>query len=519
MKFFSYFLIIVLVMLPTLVGYMINTDMHFTGLTSATDADTYLSIMNQAKEGHWIFTNMFTSENVPYLNIPPTYMLAGWFAGITGLSNVFVYHLFRIIGIILFVYFLEKLISLVMESKRKTTLFICIFASGIGFFFKFITLLGFKQYGSIDLWISDANNFLILFSHPHTIFSIALMTGSVYYLLRWYNEVKLKPLIISGIFAFILGFEHLFDVITIYLALGFFILDQFIVSKKIDWKKVRQLIIFGLITATPFIYTYIMFTNPAFASWNDQNVLDTPKLLHVMFGYGFMFVSFIGFLTYSFITRKYKTTKPEIKFIIYWIISVLILIYSPLNIQRRFLEGVHIPFGIITGLFLFTIVFPYLKNIWNVKIAKVIVAIVIILMLPTNIYHLFNNTLNINNGRGVYPYETSTYIYPEEDEALHWLAANSEKDAVIISTYNIGNQIPAYMNRRVYLGHWAQTIDLDKKAKDVEDYFKLYKQIIIDKPTYVWYGVDEKTLNPDFKQPDGSIAVFNNAKVTVYKLP
>jgi len=509
-------LILVIFLIPALIGYL-NRDMVFSGL-SATDGNTYLSFMNQAREGKVLFTNMYTSEEIPYIMFRPTYLVAGWFSFVTKLPNIVVYHLLRLIGIVLFIFFLEKIISLYFknEKERFITLLICIFASGIGFFFKFLTLFGVKQYGSIDLWVTDANNFLILMSHPHTIFSVAFIVASIYYFLKWNKSFKIKNIIFSALFAFILGFEHLFDVITIYLVIGLFMADQFISQKKIDWKKIKHLMLFVFITALPFIYTYIMFTTfPSFSSWNAQNVLDTPKLLHVIFGYGFMFFSFIAVLWYSI--ANHKKIKPETKYALYWIISVLILIYSPFNIQRRFFEGAHIPFGIITGIFLFKTLKPYLNLKFNKRTAAAIIIFILILVLPTNIYHLFNRTLNLDNGRGIFPYSVNNYIYPEEQEALLWLKDNTEPNSVIISAYNIGNYIPRYMNQRVYLGHWAQTIYFEQKSKDIENYFKENKNINLNKQAYVWYGVDEKTLNPNF-QPIGSELVFENEKVKIYRL-
>lgn len=522
MKLSRISLYLLIFMIPTIIGFTTNTDMHFSGLTSTTDGDNYISLMNQAKEGHILFTNMYTSEEVPYLNIRPTFMLAGWLSYITHLPNIFIYHLFRILGFLLFIFFLEKLLGLIFKNKeeKNTAIFMTLFASGIGFCFKILTIFGIKQYGSIDQWVTDANNFLILQSHPHTIFSIALMTATIYYFLKWYKTLKLKHLIISAIYTFILGFIHLFDVITLGLAIGFLLLDEIIIKKKIDFKKIKHLLLFGAIISIPFIYTYIMFNNPTYAAWNDQNVLKTPKFLHIIFGYGIMFFSFITYIIYILINNKnnnnYKKIKPEIKIILFWIISVLILIYSPFNIQRRFIEGAHIPFAIITTLFLFEILKPYIKIKTNKKIANLAIILIIIAMIPTNILHLFNSSININNERGTYPYDVNHYLYPEEHEALLWLKENSLPNSIIISTYNIGNHIPAYMNQRVYLGHWAQTIDLEKKKSDIDNYFKNQKEIELEKNTYIWYGIDEKKLNPEFKQPKDSELIFQNKKIIIY---
>lgn len=137
----------------------------------------------------------------------------------------------------------------------------------------------------------------------------------------------------------------------------------------------------------------------------------------------------------------------------------------------------------------------------------------------TNLYLLFNQITNLDNGRGNFPYHVNRYLYNEEKEGILWLSENSQADEIIISTYNIGNYIPAYMNRRVYLGHWAQTMDFEAKSEIIKDFYSgKISSIDINNPVYIWYGVDEKLINPYFNSPIGSRVVYQNSKVTIFKM-
>ena len=69
---------------------------------------------------------------------------------------------------------------------------------------------------------------------------------------------------------------------------------------------------------------------------------------------------------------------------------------------------------------------------------------VVILILPTNAYHLIDKS-NIDKGRGSFPFRVSNYLYLEEVDALKWLSGNAEPNSVIVSSYNIGNYIPSYI--------------------------------------------------------------------------
>lgn len=503
MKKIHYFWIVLIFLLPTIVGYMSHDDLYYTGLNYATDGNNYLSIMNQAKEGHLLFTNMYTHEDVPYLNIRPTFMVAGWISKVTFLPNIMIYHLFRILGIVLFIYYLEKILKLIFKNEKYKfwTILLTIFTSGIGWFFILINKFGIKQYGSIDQWVTDANNFLLFLAHPHSIFSIVLMLAGSYYFILWYKDYQFKDLLISGLLFFILGFEHLFDVITLGLVIGFFLIDMIII-KKFNWKKWKHLIPYLIIISIPFIYTYIMFTNPTYAAWNDQNTLETPKFLHVIFGYGFMMFAFIAFLIISL--NNYSKVKPEIKYMLYWIISTLILIYSPFNIQRRFFEGAHIPFGIVTGVFLFMIVKKYL----NTKYFKIALIVLFIFMIPTNLIHLYRHSTP-DGLNWSYPYKTSSYLTKPEIDAINWLELNTEPVSVIISNYNIGNHIPAYVNRRVYLGHWAQTIDYEIK-NEIYNRFYEYQDINFDFNKTQYLFIDKMIHNNKL--------VYGKDMIYIYKL-
>ncbi|MBI2558023.1 hypothetical protein HYW20_01765 [Candidatus Woesearchaeota archaeon] len=505
--------------MPVIFGYLLQNTSFFSGLTNPTDANTYISFMNQAKDGHVLFTNMYTSEEVPYVLFRPTYLIAGLSGLMTGLPNIFVYHLFRIIGILTFIFFLNRLISIYFKDKKERayTFIVCLFASGFGFLLKLLTLFGLRGFGSVDLWVGDANNFLILLGHPHTIFSIALMAASVYYFLEWNRNLNIKYIVLSAFFTLILGFEHVYSVITLCLAIGVFILIRFFSEKSIEWKKVGHLAIFAAIVSVPIIYNFIVFTKiSVFVSWNAQNALETPRIPYVIAGYGLMFVALI----LTILSKKTETKKEDVWFLVYWILIVFILIYSPFNIQRKFLEGVHIPFGIITGIFLFRLLKPKVSRVADNNKASYLIFLIVIFMILTNIYVYTIMITNLDNGRGYFPYSVNRYLYREEAEALNWLAENSKPDEAILSTYNIGNYIPAYMNRRVYLGHWAQTIDFEKKAKEVNDFYRMEKQISnLDKIKYVWYGVDEKMLNQNFMPPYNlSSIVFQNNLVRIYKI-
>ena len=72
--------------------------------------------MHQAKDGNLLFTNKFTSEEVPYIIIQTVFLVMGWLAIV--FPEVFVYFLFKFIFLIVFAYFIYKLLGLIVKKDE-----------------------------------------------------------------------------------------------------------------------------------------------------------------------------------------------------------------------------------------------------------------------------------------------------------------------------------------------------------------------------------------------------------------
>ncbi|NTV23380.1 MAG: hypothetical protein HGA85_03320 [Nanoarchaeota archaeon] len=495
----KYFLIIAIFMLPVIYEAMRSGDMVYSGMTYPTDGNTYMSFVNQARDGNFLFTNMYTSEYVPRIMFRPTYLFTGILSFV--MPDIIAYHLMRILGIVLLVFFLDRLYRLLLPRKLvKWTIFFAIAGSGFGYIWYMLT----GKVSSPDIWLAETNMTAMLLSHPHNILSIAFMCGAAYYFLQWFHDNKLVDITKSSILLSLLGFEHLFDVITLCSAFGILVLEEALRKKRIRW----ELGIMGALVALPLIYTFVVFTAfPEFAAWDSQNNLTTPRIYHVFLGYGLLFFSFAMFLK-SFWNKKLKS---GVKLMLYWTIATFVLIYAPLNIQRRFLEGLTIPLAVFTSICLFTLL-PKIVKDKRLYLAGTVTFI--LLLLPTSIYHYQNSFSLGNDERKTEIYFVPKYLYHGEIEAFRFLQT-TKSDSVILSTYNIGNYIPRYANRYSYLGHWAQTISFDSKQDDVRMFYRNKKELSgID---YIWYGVDERKLYPKFVPPQNTEKVFDNILVQVYK--
>jgi len=59
----------------------------------------------------------------------------------------------------------------------------------------------------------------------------------------------------------------------------------------------------------------------------------------------------------------------------------------------------------------------------------------------------------------------STWVKNDALELFEWMRAELPADAVVFCNPALGNQVPAYTNRTVVMGHWSETINSGQKAE------------------------------------------------------
>jgi hypothetical protein len=112
------------------------------------------------------------------------------------------------------------------------------------------------------------------------------------------------------------------------------------------------------------------------------------------------------------------------------------------------------------------------------------------------------------------------------EEAISWLGQHSAPHDVILSSYQVGNVIPARIGRRVVWGHWDETAFFDQKKSDVTVFFDggtpdAKRQDILERYSvdYLFYGPTEQAMG-DFDPMSVPYLKpsFSTAGVTVYQV-
>ena len=481
--------VLIISQLPLIFGYLTEgPNEKFMGIpVHVTDVNNHLNWVLQAKEGHILFSNAFTYENIPSLIFNPFHLITGLTAKITNIPIIWVYNIFSWLLIIGFGFTIYFIISYFIKDKetRLTAFLLTLLSSGFGLWWKISKLIFGKWVVSSDLWVTEMNTFQS-FGQPHFVLSTILILWVFYFTIKSLNKSNIKFSVYAGLLLLLLTTVHLFDTITVaFIITGWFVYLQ-IIKQKWSWNDFSKLTIIGTITLPAIgYYFWVFFMNTAYKEWNSLNLTTTPNLIEIISGFGLIF-----FFSLIYIWNERKNIfKKENKqyFLVIWIVLNFILIYLPINVQRRFIMGLHIPLAILSAIAIQKYVIPYIRK--HIKINKVTIYVLIILISSaTTIYLLASQISNLH----IVPdsdYGNRKYLTNEEYNAIKWLDENTNNEEIIIAPYYLSNYIPAMSGNKVYCGHWAQTINFKEKCKQVELFYnKTYKF------NENYYYFDKKTM-------------------------
>lgn len=491
--------------------------MYFLGrrVINSIDTYTYISFIEQARQGRWVLSNQYTTEQQEAALIRPLYTVLGRVADVLAVSSRDVYMFGGIVLSLLFCFVLYKFLTHLFanEWKRVFVFSFVLTSTGLGY------ALNNVFPNSIDLWIPEANTFLSLGEAPHFIFSQILMLLSFMYFIKGIEEKHPKNFIISSVLLFLLTFEHPFNIFVTFTVMG--ILTVIFERRGLVSQKITSYVILVFLVQIGGILYHFQgtLTNQIVGQWYKANILPSPSPINFIIGYGLILpFAIIGMEKYLSRQTAYKLL------IIVWVLVTFVLLYSPLSFQRRVSEGLHIPLGVLAavgilavGQFLSQFVVELVRN-------KVIIIFAASLLVLSSIGSIWSSNKDIQAIRSD---TTDTYFYhvkESEKQALDILRENTSFQDTILSNASYGNFIPGITGRKTYAGHPVQTHDIERKISDAnmflleEDHSKAYSFLQKHGITFIFLGPSDAMLQygfrPDLK-PYLELA-YNNNGILIY---
>lgn len=517
----------VLVLLPYgLAFWQTSGEVVFQGfLLNPIDGNSYLAKMYQGWRGDWTFKLPYTADPGDGAYLFVFYLFLGHLARWTGLSLILTYHLARWLGALFLLWTLD--IFYHSHGFRGTSKSFAFVLSAFGAGMGWLVFLS----GSLtaDFWVAEAYPFLSAYANPH--FPLGL--GLLLILLRGDPE-KIDPdwlstwgtrLVVSAV-ALILALVSPFGVVIVLLVRGVRLLWQLLwlsrtqpdglVKLCYQNRQIRSelLDIFViLIFAMPVLIYDLVITRlqPVLSAWNTQNLTPSPPVWDVLIAFSPAIL-----LAALAVFSRLRKAGWRADTLVAWLLVGLVLMYFPWSLQRRFIMGLYVP---IAGLAV-----PGLEALaGRIKSSKrLLFAGIFLLSIPSPLMVILAGM------HGVQTQDPSLFLSAGEVECLDWVEANTQPDALILASPQMGLYIPARTGRKVLYGHPFETAQAEKEQAIVQKLMQqsgefeqasnvlaYLQQRGVD---YLFWGAREAKLG-EFPDWPGLTRVCSSGEASLYQLP
>lgn len=493
--------LLVLIFSSHLVGWLkSNEQMIYNGarMFRGRDFFGYLSFMQQARDGAWGFYNLYSLlPQQPYF-FHPLWLILGKIGLITNWSNLAVYLLAQAALIVVFLFGWWNFINwLTVDLKLARFLFVFSLLSG----------------GVSYTWLHEVNTFLILYVSP--LFALAL---SCFLLIMWSSLLTLEQgfswrvSLWGGLAGLGLMLNHFYDIISLIFILIIIGLVAMIRNGRwLDYGK-HLLCLAVMIAPAILYYGYIFTMIPGLAEWAKENITLSPNLWFYLKSYGLLLFLSLG--GSWLVIKKLEYRQGKWFWLVIWLITQLVILYSPVMFNRRFALGSSLPMGLLAAVVCWQL---WLKS-FKVKLVKTAAIIILVLGLVLGNYFMIAADF------------LTIFVFSfDQQQAFAWVKNNSPKDSRILANALAWDTIISGMTGKFSLVAISYSTSLgfnDWRFKIVKYFYqnnnnqeqkiKLLKKLNLK---YVWFGPFEKrlgTFDPD--QLPGLKLVFSSGLEKIYQL-
>ena len=490
--------------IPYVVGWAAQTKAHVFGgfIIDLDDSNSYLAVMQQGMRGGWRFVSLYSPEPQRGIWMYTFYILLGHVVRLTALPPLLVYHSARAVCGILLLVTIHEFARLCLHRRRLAwnALLLASVSSGLGWLREIILPSVPGGVSPPDLWFLDGYTFLAIFTFPHYALAWTLLLAAFGSALSYRRTPKPQCLLLGGGAAFLATALHptlpvvIGTVVATYGMLLWIADGQF----PVRWAVAGAPLVLGGGSMAGYLWS--AFNNdPVLESWGHA-VMATPAFHHMLWGYGLLIpLAAVGGL--DMVRRR----NCHGVFLTVWATAALLLGYVPFNMQRRFLEGIHIPISLLAAIGLRRSVlslaqsrlvqtvaglgYPRRRAVWLTQ------SVVIALTAVTNLYLLCSAIVTVGSRFPEFFHSRA------EVNTFEWIDNHLTDKDIVLASYGTGNIIPAWTAQRVFVGHWAESAQCPERKRLVAAFFSdttsdRHRVALLGRYgiSHVYFGEREKSL-------------------------
>jgi hypothetical protein len=439
-------------------------DLIYTGLMfDVPDHAQYWSWITASRTSLFI-SNTMTPEPNPAIFMNPVMWLLARAQVAFGLSFPVLFQWWRVAATLLFVPALIAFIRAMVpdQNRRPMVLLVSLFGSGLGWIWVVAKRLSgtadvpFPQ----DLYTVEPNTFWSILSYPHILLAHALILATFLGFWLAYRQRGSAGFVLAAGAAAALSASHAYDLITIYVVLGLFGLQEWIRTRRFPSRlALVGTVVFAVSSPVAFYYQRLTSGDPmwrAILSQYSNAGVWTPPHFHLIVLMGLpLLLAVVGLIP------KGPWTE-ERRFLAVWATAGLCLVYLPVVYQIKMLSGWQFPIAILATHAWYERLAPSFGRRLHRQCA---LAALVVIISSTNLYLFSWRFLDLRR------HESPYYLHCDEVDALGWLAANAGPSDVVIAPIAIGQFVPNYGASRAYLAHWAMTNRFYERRVNVDKFF------------------------------------------------
>jgi len=514
---------ITFMVLATSVPYLVNyfstpPGFHYTWIIPPYPGDllAYKAWSQQAAHGSLLFKVKYTAlPHAPFL-FHPFFLVCGFISSLLACDIGVVHFIAKGVGVVLFfAVFFRYIDYLELNSLQSVIATILVgISSGCGWLtLKFGIHPSSDYYVPVDLNMPESNTFWSLLN-PLFPYSLALLVLSIHLMDRGTREARDRDLWLSGLCVGVLALIHPYQIPLL------FALAALIVTFR-RGKDAMGLFLRFLAPALPSVlYVFLVSRfHPIAAMHSSLGEMKSSHLLSVAIGLGIpLFLPLAGLIV------EWRKLVPRYWQLLLWVLLSISFSYLPFWFQRKFLFGVHVPLCILAGISVDWI----LARIPEKRMRRWALVGSALLLLPlvasTQVFLLVSERRNVKeNEGGVY------YIDTDLLNALNYLKHNSNSDDIVFANLWSSQFIPGFSGNTVVWGHWAMSVDIQRRTEWVINTLGEQSSWDLDKRRREFWGAGIRFffVSGAFKKwfdethpswlTEGTDKVFENASVTIYR--
>jgi hypothetical protein len=460
--------LLVISTLPYLMGYWAQgNDWRFLGfIFGVEDGNSYIAKMLSGSAGDWLFRTPYTAypQNGAFAFFP--YILLGKLSSPPAQHEqlVFLFQAFRWIGGFLLAFATYDFVSLFLKKIqfRRWATAIILAGGGLGW----LSVLGFSALWQgripLEFYSPETFGFLSLMGLPHLEISRALLLWGLRDYLVNSASFTYRRAYKGGFLWLAMG---LFQPLTVLIGWTLIGLHTLVVGLRQGWTAFRKSGKFDfternnlktasmiiLISAPIGIYSFVFFnSDPFLRSWTAKNLILSPPIGDYVLAY----ITMLPLALYG-IYLIVKVNQWEGVLLGLWVVLFPILAYAPYNLQRRLPEGIWVAI-VVLATSVFESKFARFEKIF--KIWGVAAFLPAVVFLVGAIFAVVKPAAPL-------------FAPKSEIDAFSDLNEIATKDDVVLASFRIANDLPAWSPLRTVYGHGPESINANLLRPEIDLFF------------------------------------------------